>query len=268
MQAPTDFDARELRRWAGQAENYRKSYALVCAGAVLQVANAVPIRPGSLVLDVGTGTGTVAAAAIARGAKVTAVDADPGMIATAAALVPEAGFQVAALPALPFPDRQFDVVVANFVINHVGRPRAALAELRRVTVPGGSVAVTAWPQPPSPAIAVLTRAIRDCGAGRPAHRLEPSEDFPRTEAGLRGLLVEAGLRDPACRLIDWRIVAEPAEWWGIASGVSWMREFRAGHDPVLLSKVRDRFDELSADFRGGDGRLYLPVAALLAQGQA
>jgi hypothetical protein len=69
-------------------------------------------------------------------------------------------------------------------------------------------------------------------------------------------------------LTDWRIVAEPAEWWGIASGVSWMREFRAGHDPVLLSKVRDRFDELSADFRGGDGRLYLPVAALLAQGQA
>jgi SAM-dependent methyltransferase len=268
MQAPTDFDARERGRWAGQAEDYRKSYALVCAGAVPQLANAAPIRPGSRVLDVGTGPGTVAAAAVARGAKVTAVDADPGMVAAASALVPDAEFQVAALPTLPFADRQFDVVLANFVINHVGRPRTALAELRRVTVLGGCVAVTAWPQPPSPAVALLTRAIRDCDADRPAHRLEPFEDFARTEAGLRGLLGEAGLRDPACRWIDWRLTAEPGEWWGIASGVSWMREFRAGHDPVLLSKVRDRFDQLSADYRGEDGRLCLPVAALLVQGQA
>ncbi len=41
-------------------------------------------------------------------------------------------------------------MLANFVVNHVGLPRAALAELRRVTVPGGRVAVTAWPQPRRP----------------------------------------------------------------------------------------------------------------------
>ena len=268
MQAPTDFDAREQSRWAGQAGDYRRSYALVCAGVVPDLADPVSIRPGSLVLDVGTGTGTAAAAAAAHGAKVTAVDADPGMVATAAALVPGAEFHVAALPALPFGDRQFDVVLANFVINHVGRPRAALAELRRVTVPGGRVAVTAWPQPPSPAIALLTRAIRDCGADRPAHLLEPSEDFPRTEAGLRGLLGDAGLRDPECRLINWRLTVESREWWGIASGASWMREFRASQETALLSKVRDRFDELSSDYRGEDGLLCLPVAALLARGKA
>jgi SAM-dependent methyltransferase len=265
---PTDFDARERGTWAGQARDYRKSYALVCAGAVPYLADTVGIQPGPHVLDVGTGTGTAAAAVIAHGAKVTAVDADPGMVATAAALVPEAEFQVAALPALPFADRQFDMVLANFVVNHVGQPRAALAELRRVTIPGGRVAVTAWPQPPSPAIALLTRAIRDCGADRPAHRLEPSEEFPRTEAGLRGLLGDAGLRDPACRLINWRLMAEPREWWGIASGVSWMRAFRASQEPALLDKVKDRFNELSSDYRGDDGRLCLPVAALLAQGKA
>ena len=265
---PADFDAQERSRWAGQAGDYRKSYALVCAGAVPYLADPVSIRPGSLVLDVGTGTGTVAAAAVAQGAKVTAVDADPGMVATAAALVPEAEFHVAGLPALPFGDQRFDVVLANFVINHVGQPRAALAELRRVTVLGGRVAVTAWPQPPSPAIALLTRAIRDCGADRPAHRLEPSEEFPRTKAGHRGLLADAGFRDPECQLIDWRLTVEPREWWGVASGASWMREFRASQEPALLSKVRDRFDELSSDYRGEDGRLCLPVAALLAQGKA
>src|ERR1700735_4162273 len=92
---PTDFDAWERANWAGQAGGYRTSYALVCAGAVPYLADSVGIRPGSRVLDVGTGTGTAAAAAIARGATVTAVDADPGMVATAAALVPEAEFQVA-----------------------------------------------------------------------------------------------------------------------------------------------------------------------------
>ena len=265
---PTDFDARERGNWAGQAGDYRQGYALVCAGAVPYLADSVGIRPGSRVLDVGTGTGTAAAAAIARGATVTAVDADPGMVATAAALVPEAEFQVAALPALPFAGREFDVVLANFVVNHVGRPRAALAELRRVTMPGGRVAVTAWPQPPSPAIALLTRAIRDCGADRPAHRLAPSEEFPRTEAGLRGLLGDAGLLDPTCRLVNWRLMAEPSEWWGIASGASWMRAFRASQERALLDKVKDRFTELSSDYRGDGGRLCLPVAALLAHGKA
>jgi SAM-dependent methyltransferase len=263
----TGFDARERGNWAGLAEGYRDGFALVCAGAVPALADPVSIRPGSLVLDVGTGTGTAAAAAVAHGAKVTAVDADPGMVATAAALVPEAAFQVAALPALPLADRQFDVVLANFVLNHVGRPRAALAELRRVTIPGGRVAVTAWPQPPSPALALLTRAIRDCGSDRPAHRLEPSEDFPRTEAGLRGLLGDAGLRDPACRRIDWQLTVEASAWWGIASGASWMRAFRASHQPALLDQVRDRFNELSSAYRAGEGRLCLPVTALLAQGR-
>ena len=265
---PTDFDARERGNWAGLAEDYRQSYALVCAGAVPYLADSAGIRPGSLVLDVGTGTGTAAAAAVARGARVTAVDADPDMVATAAALVPEAECRVAALPALGFADRQFDVVLANFVVNHVGQPRAALAELRRVTIPGGRVVVTAWPQPPSPAIALLTRAIRDCGADRPAHRLEPAEEFSRTEAGLRALLGDAGLRDPACQLINWRLMAEPCAWWGIASGASWMQVFRASHEPALLDQVKERFNELSSDYRGDDGRLCLPVTALLAQGKA
>lgn len=266
--APTDFDAAERGNWAGLAGDYRTSFALVCAGAVPYLADSAGIGPGSLVLDVGTGTGTAAAAAVGRGAVVTAVDADAGMVAAAAALVPEAACRVAALPALPFADGQFEVALANFVVNHVGRPRAALAELRRVTGPGGRVAVTAWPQPPSPAIALLTRAVRDCGADRPAHRVEASEDFPRTEYGLRGLLGDAGLRDPACRRIDWRLTVEPRAWWGIACGASWMRAFRATQEPALLDEVRDRFNELSSDYRADDGRLCLPVTALLALGTA
>jgi ubiquinone/menaquinone biosynthesis C-methylase UbiE len=96
----------------------------------------------------------VAAAATSAGAEVTAVDADPSMIAAAARVVPGVKFGVAALPALPFGDAQFDSALANFVINHVGRPLSALAERRRVTAPGGHVAAATsvpltatWPCP-------------------------------------------------------------------------------------------------------------------------
>jgi SAM-dependent methyltransferase len=190
------------------------------------------------------------------------------MIAVAAGLVPGVKFQVATLPALPFDDAHFDAVLANFVINHVGRPLSALAELRRVTAPGGYVAVTTWPQPPSPGVGLLTRAIRDCGADRRVSRLAPQDEFPRTEAGLRGLFRAAGLHDATCKSIDWQFVVQQADWWDVASGVSWMRDFRAHHSPQLLDRVRNRFEHLSREFSTPDGSLALPITALLASAQA
>jgi SAM-dependent methyltransferase len=264
----TDFDAQERRNWAGQAEAYRKSYAKVCAGAVTHLIDSADVRSGIQVLDVGTGSGTVAAAAAALGAEVTAVDADPDMVALATGLVPGAEFHVAALPAFPFENDQFDAVLANFVINHVGKPHLALTELRRVTVPGGRIAVTIWPQPPSPAIALLTRAIRDCGVERPSQRLAPADDFPRTEAGLRDLLANAGLRNTTCQLISWQLEVKHDTWWRIASGASWMRMFKASQTSELLDRVRNKFDQLSREYLAQDGQLSLPITALLARGEA
>lgn len=268
MAQVTDFDAQERRNWAGQAAEYRNSFAQVCAGAVADLIDSANVRSGIRVLDVGTGSGTAAAAAAARGAKVTAADADPDMVALAARLVPGVEFRVGALPALAFEDRQFDVVLANFVINHVGQPRVALAELRRVAVPGGHVAVTTWPQPQAPGVALLSRAIRDCGLNRPSQSLAPADDFPRTEAGLRDLLASAGFHNATCRLISWQLVVKPDDWWGIASGASWMRTFSANQTPEVLNVVRNKFDQLSREYLDRHQRLVLPFAALLARGQA
>jgi SAM-dependent methyltransferase len=190
------------------------------------------------------------------------------MAATAADLVPGVNFEVAALPALPFRDAVFDAVLANFVINHVGRPLAALTELSRVTVPGGHVAVTIWPQPPARGVALLTRAIRDCGADRRSAKLAPQDEFPRTEVGLRGLLQAAGLRDVACKSIDWDFVVHPSEWWDVASGVSWMREFTVHQSSQFLDRVRRRFEQLSRQFSTPGGKLALPFTALLADAVA
>jgi len=53
------------------------------------------------------------------------------MVEFTAKAVPLADLSVAELPVLPFADDAFDVVAANFALDHVGWPRRALVELGR-----------------------------------------------------------------------------------------------------------------------------------------
>ncbi|WP_449349544.1 methyltransferase domain-containing protein [Streptomyces shaanxiensis] len=75
------FDAAERTMWSGRSEAYAGSFARLCAHPVRALLDAAGIAAGTRVLDVGTGTGTAALAALARGARVSAVDADAGMVA-------------------------------------------------------------------------------------------------------------------------------------------------------------------------------------------
>lgn len=82
-QAQTAFDTAERTMWSGRAHAYAASFARLCAHPVERLLDAAGIETGTYVLDVGTGTGTAALAALARGARVGAVDADAGMVAVA-----------------------------------------------------------------------------------------------------------------------------------------------------------------------------------------
>ncbi|MFE3106867.1 class I SAM-dependent methyltransferase [Kitasatospora indigofera] len=266
----TPFDESERRIWEGSASAYAGSFAKLCAHPVERLMDVAGIGPGERVLDVGTGTGTVAQAACARGAKVSAVDADPGMIVTAGQAAPAAQFQVAALPELPFTDGEFDAVVGNFVLNHVGRPRQALAELRRVTRPGGKVAVTIWASPPAPGQALIGRAIQAAGVKRPTNlpSLEPTDDFPRTAQGLTHLLASAGLAEASCETLSWSHRTDTEEWWsGPAAGVATIGQIVASQTPAVQAEIKQHLVTLSAEFTDHDGYLLLPHVALLASGR-
>lgn len=105
------------------------------------------LRPGQNLLDVGSGPGTITADLAHRVApgRVTAVEmhrraADLTRSGLAAAAVPAAVVVADALH-LPFPDGSFDVSHAHQVLQHVSDPVRVLAEMGRVTRPGGLVAV-------------------------------------------------------------------------------------------------------------------------------
>jgi len=263
----TAFDDHERSQWAGRAAAYRDSFAALCAHPAEALLDAADVKAGDRVLDVGTGTGTVAALACDRGGRVVAVDAEPSMLELTRRRLPDVEVRRATLPRLPFPDGAFDAAVANFVINHVGDPAAAVGELRRVVRPGGRVAVTIWPYPPPPAQQLWATIFDAAGVERPADlpRLTPDRDFARTCDGLSGLLRRAGLSRVRCGTIAWIHRTDPESWWtGPAAGIGSPGLVMQRQDARTLDRIRQHYDRLTSAYRDAGGHLALPAAALLA----
>jgi SAM-dependent methyltransferase len=97
---------------------------------------------GRRVLDVGCGTGRLAAALSER-AKVWAVDESHEMLEVARRKAPGVRFKEASAYSLPFKDGWFERATMWLVIHLVDRPRA-LTEIRRVLAPGGRIAVATF----------------------------------------------------------------------------------------------------------------------------
>jgi SAM-dependent methyltransferase len=109
------------------------------------------LQPGQTVLDVGCGTGVVDRWLGRRTAgqnRITGVDINRYLLQEAAALARKeglegaVGFREGSAEALPFPDHSFDVTMSMTVIEEVDALQM-LAEMVRVTKPGGRVAVIA-----------------------------------------------------------------------------------------------------------------------------
>ena len=103
------------------------------------------VREGDCVLDVGCGAGSLALEA-ARRARVVAIDPNPTYVASARRRPGGEGilWQVGDAQSLPYPDARFDACLSQLVIPLVPGPPRALAEMRRVTRPGGRVAGCVW----------------------------------------------------------------------------------------------------------------------------
>lgn len=141
-----------------EGQNKRQFDALAASydqlGFLLQtaqhVAQQVTLAPGAAVLDVMTGTGTVALALAARPdleGSVVGADLSDGMLDVARAKSSgqaKVSWVQADATRLPFPDKSFDLVVCVSGLFFVPDMEAALREWRRVLRPGGEVVFSSF----------------------------------------------------------------------------------------------------------------------------
>lgn len=163
------------------------------------------IPAGRRWLDVGCGTGALCAAIMDRCSpfSVAGVEPSEGFLKTAKEnLADRASLHQGNATAIPLGDGSVDVVVSGLVLNFVPDQRAALAEMARVTVKGGTIAAYVWDYAGK---MELMRFFWDAAVGRDpnAAKMDEGIRFPlcRPQA-LEKLFAGAGLKGIEVKPID------------------------------------------------------------------
>jgi trans-aconitate methyltransferase len=150
------------------ADRYQRQFGFVSAfgGDLLELLDP---RPGEAVLDLGCGTGELAAAIAATGARVLALDSDPAMVAAARRRLGDDRVLLADGHTFTLPE-PVDAVFSNAALHWMPRPAEVIGRVRAALRPGG-------------------RFVAELGgAGNIATILE----------ALGAAMAEAGLPAPAC----------------------------------------------------------------------
>jgi demethylmenaquinone methyltransferase/2-methoxy-6-polyprenyl-1,4-benzoquinol methylase len=111
------------------------------------VLSAVAPQPGERVLDLAAGTGTSSEPFAFAGATVVPCDFSIGMLRVGKRERPLLPFVAGDATRLPFAEKSFDAVTISFGLRNIVDVDAALAEMARVTKPGGRLVVCEFSTP-------------------------------------------------------------------------------------------------------------------------
>jgi SAM-dependent methyltransferase len=223
-------------------------------------------------LDVGCGTGALSETilAVARPLSVTGIDASEGFAAYAREQIRDdrAEFRTGDAQELPFGPASFEAAVSGLVLNFLPRPERGLAEMARVTRPGGIVAVYVWDYAGE---MQLMRCFWDAAAALDpaAVELDEGRRFPicRPEA-LERLFTEAGLEDVAVRAVDVpTLFRDFDDYWspflgGQGPAPSYAMSLPEGRRSALRDRIRAGLP------RADDGSIHLIARAWAARGRS
>jgi demethylmenaquinone methyltransferase / 2-methoxy-6-polyprenyl-1,4-benzoquinol methylase len=181
------------------------------------VIEAVDPSYGDLVLDLAAGTGTSSQPFADAGAYVVPCDFSLGMLRVGKAARPHLPFTAGDGTRLPFVDDTFDAVTISFGLRNIVDPLAGLAELRRVTRPGGRLVVCEFSHPTwAPwrtvyleylmnALPPIARAVSSAPDAY-VYLAESIRAWP-DQQGLAAMIAAAGWREPQWRNLSGGIVA-------------------------------------------------------------
>ena len=150
--AVTGPDAGRLQRrakwWDRRSRSWDHGGATGLEKIVAAVLDASEVRPGSVVVDLGCGTGSVSLPLAQRGAQVTAVDLSPSMLDLLTSKASDAGIDgittlAAPLEELDLPEGSVDLIVSNYALHHLhDRDKEALVvSALRWLRPGGRMVI-------------------------------------------------------------------------------------------------------------------------------
>jgi SAM-dependent methyltransferase len=268
-------DAEQLRSFERSVHDsvssgYYEFFTPVTLHAAGPLLDAAAVAAGTRMLDVASGPGSVAAAALQRGAVPTGVDLSPRMVELARRLHPGVEFREADVERLPFADETFDALVCSFGLGHFPLPEAAVAECVRVLKAGRRLAVSWWDVPSRQRVQGLFRdAVAEVGA-------PPSPDIPAKHSMLRfcdpaalsGLLQGAGLSDVTvtdCSATQ-RFASTEAMWQGAMTGMGITGSTLRSQNAPTLQAIRAAFERKALAYQDGDS-LAIPVAFRVCAGR-
>jgi SAM-dependent methyltransferase len=252
------------------AEVYDRFVGRYSYGLCEALAEAAAITEEAAVLDVGagTGTGTRRLVELVGAERVAAVDPTEGWVEEVRARFPGVDARVASGEALPFEDDAFDAALAHLVLNFMADPEAGVAEMRRVTRPGGVVGACVWDYPGE---MTLLRVFWEAAEALDSDRAQAADERTQMRFGADGELGELWRQAGLAEVEEGGIVVS-AEYEGFDD--LW-EPFTLGVGPAgryAASLATDEQEALKAEYRRrlavSNGLFQLSARAWFAVGRA
>ncbi len=210
-----------------------------------EFAQVADVREGQRALDVGCGPGALTAQLVERlGIRaVSAIDPSASFVTAVRARFPGIDVRGGVAEQLPYPDASFDVAFAQLVVHFMSDPVAGLAEMARVTVPGGQVAACVWDHAGGGGpLSLFWRAVNDVDPD--AH--DESRLAGAREGHLAELCAAAGLSNirSSALTVTVRFATFDNLWQPFTLGVGPAGAYLAQLVVTERDRVRDRCFEL------------------------
>lgn len=210
-----------------------------------EFADLLGARAGDRALDVGCGPGALTAQLVRHlgAGAVSAVDPSVTFVSEARKRFPEVEVREAPAEDLPFDDDSFDLAAAQLVVHFMADPVAGLAEMARVTRPGGLVAACVWDHAGGGGpLSTFWQAVRDTDPTAAGE----AELAGAREGQLAELFEAAGLQDVTAGSIGVEVAFSDVEdWWApFTLGVGPAGAYLAGIDATATALLRARCTEL------------------------